>query len=237
MTDYTDLIDRVLADKSPAVKARVLDLVRKQGIDDQEDFWLVFIALNHLQVYVEQIPNTLADFQEHLDQWQDSNLSILEALSEKASTVETLALSSKELGSTAQTLAQSCTTLVKRLQTSDQSLISSIKAVQRSSRDADSSIKAFEISTTRQLTSLASTLSTATHQMDRSMASHRGFRSKLPWVLSMVSVVAMVILGWQQYQTQLQLQTLRQQSEWQLSNILNMACTFGAKPMDAPECQ
>lgn len=90
-----DLLDRVLQDRPDAVKTRVLDLVLRLGINPDDELFLVMIALNHLQVLVEDTPNTwqnlFYDFTEELEKWTTTNLDVLNTLIAKAKNEEMLA--------------------------------------------------------------------------------------------------------------------------------------------------
>jgi hypothetical protein len=119
-----DLLDRVLAGKPDEVKARVLELVLRLGINPQDELFLVMIALNHLQLLVEDAPtewqDLFIDFKGELDQWSDTNLNVLDSLIHKAKNEEALAESCKQLISALANLTISSNELVKQLQNQPQ---------------------------------------------------------------------------------------------------------------------
>lgn len=84
MTQHKDLIDTALAHRSDKERARVLDLVRKMGVSQEDDFWLIFIAIGQLQVLVEDTPvqwqAIFDDFKEYLGQWSDKNIELMTLL-------------------------------------------------------------------------------------------------------------------------------------------------------------
>jgi hypothetical protein len=91
----TELLDRVLDGKPAEVKARVLDLIVRMGIDPEDEFFLIFIALGQLQVLIEDSPNEwqdlFSDFQGELQSWEHSNLRTLNHLAGQVKAMERLA--------------------------------------------------------------------------------------------------------------------------------------------------
>lgn len=88
------LLDRVLHDLDTGQRARVLDMVRKLDLDQDDPLWLIAIAIGQLQVLVEDAPNdwgnTFATFLENIDQWKNHNLKTLEQLALEAEAVNQL---------------------------------------------------------------------------------------------------------------------------------------------------
>jgi hypothetical protein len=120
----TDLLDRVLLGKSDETKARVLELVLRLGISPQDELFLVMIALNHLQVLVEDAPQDwkalFENFSGELNQWTDTNLDVLNSLVTKAEHEKTLAENSKLLVSSLHVLTTTSTELLTYLQKQSQ---------------------------------------------------------------------------------------------------------------------
>lgn len=119
-----DLLDRVLIGKDDAVKARVLQLVVRLGIDPQDELFLVMIALNHLQLLVEDAPTEwqelFFEFKGELDQWSETNLQVLDSLIAKAQNEEALAESCKLLITALGNLTVTSNQLVTKLQNQPQ---------------------------------------------------------------------------------------------------------------------
>lgn len=117
-----DLLDRALAGQPPEVKARVLDIVLRLGLDPTDDLFVVMIAFGFLQVLLEEYPGTLTElfdeFRRDIDTWTNQHLSILDSLAAKAKTEESLALNSISLLEGLQRLTDICSTLTKQLPTS-----------------------------------------------------------------------------------------------------------------------
>lgn len=97
-----DLLERMLEGKPDAAKARVLNLVYRLRLDANDPLFLVMIAMNYLQVLIEDSPqeweNTFASFKEELDKWTELHLATLESLARRAESERTLADVSIRLG-------------------------------------------------------------------------------------------------------------------------------------------
>lgn len=136
-----DLLDRVLAGQPADVKARVLELVVRLGIDPRDELFLIMIALGQLQCLIEDSPNdwqTLFDtFQEELSQWTDTHLETLETLARKAQTEEMLSNTCTELVSSLTRLTTTCNELIARLPTSLLSSTSSASSSTGLNRDSE----------------------------------------------------------------------------------------------------
>jgi hypothetical protein len=100
-TGERDLLDRVLEGKPDEVKARVLEMVYRLGIDPRDELFLVMIALGQLQVLVEDAPQAWQDvfssFSAELEAWTESNIQMLEAIAKQAEAGEGIVYSTKEL--------------------------------------------------------------------------------------------------------------------------------------------
>jgi hypothetical protein len=137
-------LDKALDGQSAQIKARVLEIILKYGIDPQNEFFIIFVALGQLQVLLENSPNewegVFQSFHNELDQWTDTNLKILESLVSKAEATDLLAQSLKELMSLLSNLTTTCGTLVQRSQTSDQTSADWMPRLERLIKDLDSSL-------------------------------------------------------------------------------------------------
>jgi hypothetical protein len=96
-----DLLDRVLVGRDDTTKARVLDLVLRLGISPQDELFIIMIALNHLQLLIEDAPKDwqtlFVDFQQELDEWSQINLDTLDAIIRKSEQEMLLAQTSQQL--------------------------------------------------------------------------------------------------------------------------------------------
>jgi hypothetical protein len=100
-TGERDLLDRVLEGKPDEVKARVLEMVYRLGIDPRDELFLVMIALGQLQILLEDAPQAwegvFASFSAELEAWTESNIQMLEAIAKQAEAGEGIADTTKEL--------------------------------------------------------------------------------------------------------------------------------------------
>lgn len=89
-----DLLNRVLEGRTADEKARVLEIVRQMGIDENDEFWLISIALGQLQMLLEISPDGWAElfenFNQRLEQWTEKNTQILAAAERKTQKIEEL---------------------------------------------------------------------------------------------------------------------------------------------------
>jgi chromosome segregation ATPase len=119
----TQWLDKALEGKPPEIKARVLEIILKMGIDPENEFFVIFVALGQLQVLIEDSPSEWKDlfeeFREELGEWATTNVETLSHLTHKTQTMERLAQSSERLGDTLNGLAQVCNGLIAQLQESN----------------------------------------------------------------------------------------------------------------------
>ncbi|AKG24894.1 DUF6753 family protein [Calothrix sp. 336/3] len=113
-----DLLDRVLVGRDDTTKARVLDLVLRLGISPQDELFIIMIALNHLQLLIEDAPQDwqtlFVDFQQELEEWSQINLDTLDAIIRKSEQEMLLAQTAQQLVS-ALTTSTACWTELSTL--------------------------------------------------------------------------------------------------------------------------
>jgi hypothetical protein len=140
----TQWLDKALDGQSAHIKARVLEIILKYGIDPENEFFIIFVALGQLQVLIENSPTewegVFQSFHNELDQWTDSNLKILESLVSKAEATDMLAQSLKELVNLLSNLTTTCGTLLERSQTSDQTSADLMPRLEHLIKDLESSL-------------------------------------------------------------------------------------------------
>lgn len=125
-TKAQSVLDKVLVEESSEQRARVLKLVLDMGINPEEEFFALSLALQHLQTLMLDSPQELrslfAEFQGELDAWTSGNLQVLKALGQESSNLADLAESSEQLGANLEGLTEICNDLVVRLSGASQSL-------------------------------------------------------------------------------------------------------------------
>ena len=179
-------LDKALDGQTASIKARVLDIILKFGIDPENEFFIIFVALGQLQVLLENSPNELEgvfqSFQSELDQWTDANLKILEALVSKAEATDLLAQSLKELMSLLSNLTTTCTTLLQRSQTSDQTSPDWTAKLERLIKDLDSSLSHNKQETRRQNETLLHEMG----EIKKKLANTTTQLSRMKWLVAIV---------------------------------------------------
>lgn len=114
-----DLLDRVLLGKPEETKAKVLELVLRLGINPQDELFLIMIALNHLQVLIEDAPHDwqalFIEFSGELAEWSEVNRATLDSIIRKAEHEEILAKTSQQLVTSLSDLTAFSKELMKRL--------------------------------------------------------------------------------------------------------------------------
>lgn len=187
-----DLLDRVLAGRPDDVKARVLELVVRLGIDPRDELFLIMIALGQLQCLIEDSPNDwqalFQTFQEELTQWTDTHLETLETLARKAQTEEMLASTCTELVSSLARLTTLCSELMGRLPTSRPSSTNSASNSMGLSRDLE---------TLHQISNIEETLRRSHHHLSKQLsqsANAKGPVHRWGLVLLIVQIVSTMVL-------------------------------------------
>ena len=121
--DGSPWLDKALEGQPAEVKARVLEIALKFGVDVEDPFFLIFVALGQLQVLIETSPQDwqtlFTSFESELHQWTQTNLQTLDVLANKAETTETLARTSQELTSILTELVKVAHGLITHLQASN----------------------------------------------------------------------------------------------------------------------
>lgn len=120
------ILDNLLAGESPEQKARVLRLVLEMGINPEEEFFALSLALQHLQTLMLDSPQEwralFSEFQAEQEAWTSSHLNVLKALGQKSQSFAQLTQSSEQLEETLEDVAGVCNELTVRLHSASQSL-------------------------------------------------------------------------------------------------------------------
>lgn len=227
-----DLLDRVLAGKSDDVKARVLELVYRLGIDSRDELFLVMIALGQLQILVEDAPNAwenlFFDFKNELNTWTDTNLDALDSLIRKAETEEMLAKSSQQLVSALANLTVSCNQLMKELQMSAQSS-------RNSSSTANTSWESNLLPMKQDMTVLreqGDRLSRSINDLTQKLSDSQQQVRRL-WLGLSAAGVMLLVLGWNLWGT---VADTNQRVKWILEKEIKQECLAGRKAKNSAEC-
>ncbi len=113
------ILDQVLEGESPEQRARVLRLVVELGINPEEEFFAIALALKHLQLIILEGPEywkrEYSDFLNELDSRVETGKQMLLAHTNNIEAISILANDVKEVRQSLMTLQTSTTSLDKQL--------------------------------------------------------------------------------------------------------------------------
>ena len=229
------MLDRALEGATAEAKARVRGVLLRYGIDEDNEFFMIFVAIGHLLVLVEEAPENWQSFFDdiygELNQWSSQNRKSLESL--------------KLHTQTSAELIQSLRLLIASLTASDEK--SNRMLMTLNSFEAKlSSIDKHSVSASENSKQVGSRLDhTNRHLSDLSYLTNQQ-----TWISSVNTVFSILLtLGWLfalwQLTTQIQvIQQLKAQQqdqaekmEWLLEKANRAECHQGIKPADDPQCQ
>ena len=224
----TDLLDKVLADKPPEVKARVLEVVYRLGISPKDELFLVILALGYLEVLIQDSPkeweDLFLDFKNELDQWTDSNLEILDSLVRKAETEEMLAKNSQQLVAVLTNLTNCCNLLMTAVQTSG-------------SRNSSSLVNNFSFPD--EILHKMNAIQEQNAQISRQLSNlHRNGNGKpwgrRLWLISSTATIVVLAASWQVWGT---VRDTNLRARWILEKAVRSECLTGRKARTSKECK
>ncbi|MEO0374133.1 MAG: DUF6753 family protein [Cyanobacteria bacterium P01_A01_bin.17] len=233
------LLDRVLSGLDDHQKARVLELVVRLGIEQDDPLWLIAIAIGQLQVMVEDAPQgwqeLFVTFQVELNQWTATHLETLQVIAEESESVARLAATSAQLSSILSELVQASLALTQRLPDLENASQRSGKQLTESLAPLSAELLAIKRQISKYQGYLDVTYLKLLPKVENRTAT---WSARAALLLSSLAVVGMGFIGMQQHRMlQGPLQQLTQQSSWQLENVIRTACVTGAKDAESAECQ
>lgn len=145
-----DLLATVLADRTPEERARVLDLVRKMGVSEEDELWLICLAIGQLQILIQDGPQQWQssfdkasqqwetiklDFTQYLESWATRNTQIISQIKAQNDQMIALTASMQQLkegsGKNFQVLTRSLSSSTTALQQLNEISINSDKHLSR----------------------------------------------------------------------------------------------------------
>ena len=229
------MLDRALEGATAEAKARVRGVLLRYGIDEDNEFFMIFVAIGHLLVLVEEAPENWQSFFDdiygELNQWSSQNRKSLESL--------------KLHTQTSAQLIQSLRLLITSLTASDEKSNRMLMTL-NSFESRLSSIDKHSVSASENSKQVGNRLdNTNRHLSDLSYLTNQQ-----TWISSVNTVFSILLtLGWLfalwQLTTQIQvIQQLKAQQqdqaekmEWLLEKANRAECHQGIKPADDPQCQ
>ena len=122
-----------LQNESAEHRAKVLEFVLDWEINPNEEFFLIFAAIGHLKVLIEQAPEDIRQLfksvLQELDEWSQITTEKLQIDSQHIKVTESLAQSSKALGTALNSLDITSTQLLEQLRSLPE-LLKLLKAVE-----------------------------------------------------------------------------------------------------------
>ena len=229
------MLDRALEGATAEAKARVRGVLLRYGIDEDNEFFMIFVAIGHLLVLVEEAPENWQSFFDdiygELNQWSSQNRTSLESL--------------KLHTQTSAELIQSLRRLIASLTASDNKSNKMLETLD-SLEDRLSCTGSNSDSIRRRLNEMSAVVefsSTKHNTTDNSIRYLQSLINQQTWILS-VSVgfclalaIGGLVLWWQNAQLQTQQQEQAEKIEWLLEKANRAECHYGIKPADDPQCQ
>ncbi len=226
------MLDRALEGATAEQKARVRGVLLRYNIDENNEFFMIFVAIGHLLILVEEAPENWAalfdDIYKELNQWSAQNLKSLESL--------------KLHTQTSAELIQSLRQLLTSIKSSDSRLsktsstLSSLELKLMRIESSSASMVNYSSQTWEKVSSLASLLETSESQGDR-----RDLISTCSTAFTLLAVGLIIVSGLstaRRLDAQEQL-IQRQDKEigWLLEKANRAECANGIKPRSDPQCQ
>jgi len=237
----TEAIDQLLSGRSSETRASVLEYMMKYGIDPENEFFIIFVALGELETLIEDSPQQWQDlfkqFQEVLVQWADTNIETLKQLAHKASVTELLAANSEKLSNSLVKLLEVCEGLMNQLQKANGLQLNSLSQLQTS----ETELKNLVEQTRNDLLKLHSQIET----LNSSLAlqnNNQPSRNRLNWtwkdsILAGLVAIAVLTTAMGAISQSRVSGEMGQKVQWLLQKANRQECRAGIKSTKSPECQ
>ena len=227
--DRITMLDRALEDATPEQKARVREVVRRLGIEDDNEFYIVVIAIGYLIILVKDAPErwqALFDaFEERLLAWSKQNLRTLSAINRQSDLTERMSSALQSLATSTTSLSdetKASQTRLTRLNDSLERLTQKLDQMENSNRELALKLNAAD-SRVRKLESLVTSIS--------------GCSLGLLLAMFIGGGLAYRHLARQNHFVKWVVANETERSEWLLEKANREECWFGIKPQSDPQCQ
>jgi hypothetical protein len=187
------MLDRALEGASAEEKARVRGVLLRYGIDEDNEFFMIFVAIGHLLILVEEAPENwrslFDDVHLELKQWSQENFKSLESIKQHTQTSADLIAVLRRLLDSMKNFDSRSAEMLSTLQSLNLKLMAidnSSDLIQNSSRQALS-----------QLSSLESLMELSRSQLGTLVedGNQRGLISNFSTAFSLVTLVLLMISG------------------------------------------
>jgi hypothetical protein len=233
------MLDRALEGASAEEKARVRGVLLRYGIDEDNEFFMIFVAIGHLLILVEEAPENwrslFDDVHLELKQWSQENFKSLESIKQHTQTSADLIAVLRRLLDSMKNFDSRSDKMRSTLHDLELKLIaieSTSDLTHNHSRQALRTLNGLE----SQLQSLINLLGTWVEKGNR-----RAWISTFSAACGALTV-ALLLLNGRATSRQMKVQALmiQQQSEridWLLAKANRQECLQGIKPKSDPQCR
>jgi small-conductance mechanosensitive channel len=233
----TEAIDKLLRGRTSETRANVLEYMMKYGIDPENEFFIIFVALGELETLIENSPQQWRElfeqFKEVLEKWAQTNIETLKQLAHKAEVTELLAANSEKLSNSLVKLLEVCERLMNQLQESNGLLVNSLSRLQTSETELKTSVEQTRSDLSRLHSQIEVLNSLPVLQSSNSTEQKRRAWTWKDRVLVGGIAIAVAIFCCL-YVEQRQ---VSQRVQWLLEKANRQDCLTGIKKSNSPECR
>lgn len=233
----TEAIDKLLRGRTSETRANVLEYMMKYGIDPENEFFIIFVALGELETLIENSPQQWGElfeqFKEVLEQWAQTNIETLKQLAHKAEVTELLAANSEKLSNSLVKLLEVCERLMNQLQESNGLLVNSLLRLQTSETELKNLVEQTGKNLS-QLNNQIETLNSSLAQQSNSPVALK--RRAWTWkdnILVGGVALAVVLVSF----LSVEQSRMSQRVQWLLEKANRQECLTGIKKRNSPECR
>jgi hypothetical protein len=223
------MLDRALEGATAEHKARVRGVLLSYGVQNDNEFYMLFVAFGHLTVLVEEAPENwqalFEEFEEKLDRWATQNLRTLEAINQQSSNTERMTLSFQALAKSTTSLSGETKASLTRLDALKSSLSSLTEKLGQSESHSRTLLQKFS-KTDNRIESLENLVTLIS-----------GASLAFLVVLFLGGGLAYRHIAKQNHFIKLLLVEERDRSIWTLEKAERAECWYGIKPQSDPQCQ
>lgn len=223
------MLDRALEGATAQQKARVYGVILRYGIETDDEFFIIFVAIGHLMALVEEAPQNwralFNDFEGTLNSWAEQNLRTLKAIQQQANNTERMSTSFQALAKSTNSLSNEIKASLAYLTKLKVSLENSTAKLNRTEHNSQKLLDQFT-KTDKKVERLETVVTTI---------------STINWALIILMMVGGVLAHGQIVRQNQRMHTLlrreAQHSEWMLEKATRAECFSGVKPQGDPQCQ
>ena len=238
-------LEEALSGQSEIVKNRVYSLIVHWGIEPENEFFIIFIAMGQLVALVEEAPKkfdtSFNNFTEEINVWTDTNIQILNEIANKAKIHERLAEGAEKLAESSTQLVQVCSELIVQLKQSNGTHHNSRSPSPTSEDNYEIVVKTQTLlkAINQQLLKLETLISNPQQpptQIKDELKENLPKKGKLIWSVNLLGLGLLLlsstsgILNWRS------INQIDQRTNWLLEKANRQECLQGIKSAESIEC-